>query len=312
MSLTPNALREIGELLEFGLRPKMRAGASGEYATLLNRYRDDADFRHGFDALADGLGLRVLHAGDLGLVLNTRRESVFAYRLSDESATWTKEDSRLLRGLAHVGIAAYAYPHPEDLHDPSVRYVDAVSVEAFIRRSCADLQARADQVALGQVDQVVDLALEAGLDATWSLWTTREAAEVGARGRGSGRILAKTTTYWVLRALKELTDNGMARPVGKDIEARFQLLERFRHQVGSAAAQEAYRAMCALRQAEHDGVDPRDPGPPVPLPGRPPSWGAANVDDPASAESGAPDPVDLNDFDVNETARADDNQEGTL
>lgn len=312
MTLNSNNLREMGELLEFGLRPKMRAGASGEYATLLNRYRDDVEFRHGFDALADGLGLRVLHAGDLGLVLNTRRESVFAYRLSDEGATWTKEDARLLRGLAHVGIAAYVYPHPDDLHDPSVRYVDAMSVEAFIRRSCADLQARADEVALGQADQVVNLALEAGLDATWSLWTTREAAEVGATGRGSGRILAKTTTYWVLRALKELTGNGMARPIGKDIEGRFQLLERFRHQVGSAAAQEAYRALCVLRQAERDGVDPRDPGPPTPLPGRPPLWGAASAADADLSGATEPVPVGLSDLEMTPAMLGDDHEAGAL
>jgi hypothetical protein len=300
MSLAGDA-RDLGRLQSYALRPKTRPGADGDYARLISRYLDDATFRTAFDALLDGLDSRVLHAGDLGLVLTTRRESVFAYRISGEAATWTKDKAKVLRGVAHLGIAAYAYPHPDDLHDPVVRYVDVVPLEAFIRRSLAQLRARADAVAEGAPDAhdaIVDLALAAGVNAAWSEWDRMHPAEVTQKGRGTGRISSRSATYWCLRALRDLVEHGLARQVGKDTDGRFQLLERFRHQVGAAAADAGYQALSTLRQTDDAAPDPRDPHGVVPLPGRPPEWGA----DPDSAEPANDDatpgaPVDLGPFD---------------
>jgi hypothetical protein len=219
---------------------------------------------------------------------------VFAYRISDEPATWTKDKAKVLRGIAHLGIAAYAYPHPDDLHDPAVRYVDVLPVEAFIRRSCAELRARADAVANGgdaASDKVVDLALAAGVDAAWSEWDRMPPAEVAKSGRGSGRISSRSAAYWVMRALRDLVDHGLARPVGKDTDGRFQLLERYRHQVGAVGAEAGYRALATLRQADPDPVDPRDPQARFPLPGRPPEW-ASDAAPPAA------DAADLSAYDA--------------
>ena len=288
MSLTADA-RDLGRLLTWALRPKTRPGTSPEYATLVGRYRDDAGFRTAFDALLDGLGMGVLQAGDLGVFVSVRRESVFAARISDDGGTWTKDNAKVLRGVAHLAIAAYAYPHPDDLRDPSVRYVDVMPLEAFIRRSCAELKARAERLAdgAGQADDLADLALAGGLDAAWALWDQMPAAEVTRRGRGAGRLSTVSTTYWVLRALKELTDHGLARQAGRDGD-RYQLLDRFRHQVGKYAAEEGYRALAGLRRTDPDLPDPRDPGERFPLPGLAPAWaeeqaGTDPVDEPGAA-----------------------------
>lgn len=280
MSLTADA-RDLGILVHYALRPKNRPGADGDYARLVGRYLDETAFRTTLDALLDGMHLRVLHAGDLGLVLTARRESAFAYRLSTESASWTKDRARVLRGLAHLGIAAYAYPHPDDLHDPSVRYVDILPCEDFIRRSCGQLRERAEAIAngAGEVsDGIVDLALAAGVDAAWAEWDAMPAADVALSGRGSGRISSKSAAYWVLRAMRDLVDHGLARQVGKDTDGRFQLLERYRHQVGSAAASEGYQALAALNRADTTAPDPRDPTGAHPLPGLPPKWAADTHD----------------------------------
>jgi hypothetical protein len=282
--------RDIGQLLSYALRPKVRPGIEGEYGRLLRRYQDEMSFRDAFDDVLDGLQLRVLHAGDLGIVLTAQRESVFAYRLAGEPGTGDKRQNAL-RGLAHVGIAAYAYPHPDDLSDTTVRYVDVVTVEEFIRRACIQLRARADEVAQGgeMADRVVDLALAAGLDTVWSEWDQMSAVDIGTRGRGSGRISSKSTTYWVLRACKDLVDHGLARGVGKDVDGRYQLLERFRHHVAADAGLEAYQVLTTLARADSALPDARDTGTVMPLPGRPPSWvesTAATTDEGSASEAG--------------------------
>jgi hypothetical protein len=268
-----NDARDMGQLLSYSLRPKMRPGVEGEYGRLLRRYQDEMSFRDAFNDLLEGMQLRVLHAGELGVVLAARRESVFAYRLASDQGS-SNRTHNALRGLAHIGIAAYAYPHPDDLTDTTVRYVDVMAVEEFIRRACTRLKARADEIAQGREtsDRVVDLALAAGLGTVWSEWDQMQAIDIGARGRGAGRISTKCTTYWVLRACKDLVDHGLARAVGKDTDGRFQLLERFRHHVATDAGLEGYQALTTLARTDSELPDPHDTATARSLPGRPPAW----------------------------------------
>lgn len=301
MTLTANGLREVGRLVQYALRPRTRVGTDSEYGELVKRYTDDAEFRAAVDCVADGLDLTVLHAGALGLVLNCRRESVFAYRSSDETGTWTKDHAKLLRGLAHLGIAAYAFPHPDDLRDASVRYIDAVAVDEFIHRCATELADRAARAEreqtdsmMGQADGIVELARSVGLETAWTQWSRMHPGQVGRTGRGTGRIASASSTYWVLRALRELSDQGMARQFGKNGDGRYQILDRFRHHVGASAGQEGYRALAALRQGDQAAADPRNPGALRPLPGRLPAWaetGGGVEDHPAARVSGLPQGV---------------------
>jgi hypothetical protein len=320
MTLTANGLRDVGRLVQYALRPRTRVGTDSEYGELVKRYTDDAEFRTAVDCVTDGLDLIILHAGALGLVLNSRRESVFAYRISDETGTWTKDQAKLLRGLAHLGIAAYAFPHPDDLRDPTVRYIDVLAVDEFIHRCCTELSERAARaerdgeydaadgadrhVAVPRGDAVVELARSVGLESAWTQWSRMHSAQVARTGRGAGRIASASSTYWVLRALKELSEQGMARQAGGDSDGRYQILDRFRHHVGAAAGQEGYRALAALRQGDGAGQDPRVPGALRPLPGRLPAWAetpdgardrpAANV---TSLRSSEHEPRVITDFD---------------
>lgn len=271
--------RDVGELLSYALRPRMRPGGEGDYGRLLRRYQDEMSFRSAFDDVADGLGLQVLHAGDLGVVLTARRESVFAYRLTNDPGTGSSTENAL-RGLAHIGIAAYVYPHPDDLLDPTIRYVNAVEVEAFIRRSCAELKARAERVAQGgeAADRAADLALAAGLDTVWSEWDQMSPGDLSSRGRGAGRPSKKSAIHWVLRACKDLVEHGLARPVGKELDAQFQLLERFRHHVARDASLEGYQALAVLARVDDLRTDPHDDSVQATLLGRPPRWLEAEFD----------------------------------
>lgn len=286
MGLTSDA-RDIGRLLSYALRPRVRPGAGGDYGALVARYRDEVEFRDAVDALLDGMDVTVSHAGDLGLYLTPRRESIFAYRISSESTTWTNDRARALRGIAHLGIAAWVYPRPEDLEDPAIRYIDVMRVVPFLRHAVAGLRERAETIGTpgSTIATVAELEEAAGLHTAWSHWEPLPDKEVSTTGRGSGRVSSNSTTYWVLRAARELVDFGLAKPIGKDGEGRFQVLERFRIQVGRHAMDEGYRALAALRRSASTTPDPRDPGPPITLPGGVPAWAENAAEDafPAAA-----------------------------
>ena len=149
-----------------------------------------------------------------------------------------------------------------------------MAVEEFIRRACTQLKARADEIAQGgeTSDRVVDLALAAGLGTVWSEWDQMQPVDIGARGRGTGRISTKCTTYWVLRACRDLVDHGLARAAGKDTDGRFQLLERFRHHVATDAGLEGYQALATLARTDSELPDPHDTATTRSPPGRPPGW----------------------------------------
>jgi hypothetical protein len=96
-----NDARDMGQLLSYSLRPKMRPGVEGEYGRLLRRYQDEMSFRDAFNDLLEGMQLRVLHAGDLGVVLTARRESVFAYRLAADQGSSNRAHNALRGPCSH-------------------------------------------------------------------------------------------------------------------------------------------------------------------------------------------------------------------
>src|SRR4051794_34094850 len=135
MTLSQRDLADAGVLIGCALRPKMRPGADSDYRTLLGRYRADVEFRNAVDSILDGLDAQVLSDSDLGLVLGVRRESVFAYHVSDLPNVGGVRE-RLLVGLVSVAIAAYAFPTPADFDDDRVRWVSVDEIERFARDMC--------------------------------------------------------------------------------------------------------------------------------------------------------------------------------
>src|SRR2546421_3455818 len=106
--LTPvpdDRLRAAGQLIQFGLRPRLFPGHDREYRDLLARYRMELEFQEVVDAVAEGLGLTVASATQLGFFLAAQPGSVFAYSLStfrrDRGGAGGVED-RLLHGLGMV------------------------------------------------------------------------------------------------------------------------------------------------------------------------------------------------------------------
>lgn len=217
------------QLLAFGLTPRARPAGAAEYRELIARHEADVAFRDVVDAIADGLGLVVLDVGVIaGIVLAAVEGSPFELRLTDYRANLSGDD-RLLHGLVHVGIAAYAFPTAVSLTDDEVRHVAVGDVEAFLRAACERRRDRS-----GPVDPSPD---EPSSELAWRLYLRRQPA----RDTGDGRVGASTTTGIVKYALERLVTAGMANRVSDERGGTYRLLGRYRTGVRELAATATYR-----------------------------------------------------------------------
>jgi len=239
MTLTSNDLADAGALIACALRPKTRPAADSAYRTLLGRYRVDVEFRTAVDSILDGLDVRVLSDSDLGLVLGVRRESVFAYRISDLPNVSGVTD-RLLVGLVSVAITAYAFPSPADFDDDRIRWVSVDEVERFVREVCERFKRAPGNE--GEGDETFDEA--------WRAYDRLSPAYKADKGRGKARRSPASSTYWVASVLNWMVDQGLARQVPARGPEVFQLLERFRVQAGELAGNATYDALAEIRR--HD------------------------------------------------------------
>ena len=158
--LTPTDHTDVGVLVGFGLQPRLRPGGNLEYRRVLARYRTEPDFKTATDAILVGLNASVLADGDFGLVLGIEPESPFVFRYSDVPYMSSRE-RRLIAGLIIVGVAAYAYPAPEELEAERIRHVVDVEFEGWLRGMCERLRVQ---------DAAGEIIPEEGLDQAWRVY----------------------------------------------------------------------------------------------------------------------------------------------
>lgn len=235
--VTPADAADAARLVSFGLQPKLLPARDAEYAELLRRYREDTPFARLADAVATGLGLIVLEVSPrAGMAVAAGEDSVFAVRMGDYARRASPESAdRFLHGLAHLAVAALAFPRPEDLADDGyIGRITVNGVDAFVRQACRRLEERADAEG-----ENTDPATEApGLEAGWRIWTRRSAT--GATK--DARRLAGSTTGIVGKAVAFLTDSGFLQRTGDDAGGAYRTTARYQLQVrdmaGSAAMAE--------------------------------------------------------------------------
>jgi hypothetical protein len=235
--ITSGDVSDAARLVAFGLQPRLLPARDADYADLVRRHREDPRFASLADAVAAGLGLVVLEVSPrAGMAVTAAEDSVFAVRMGDY-ARRTAADSgdRFLHGLAHLAVAALAFPRPEDLADDSyIGRVTVNGVDAFVRQACRRLEERAEE--LGEnTDPATD---SPGLEAAWRIWARRSAT--GATK--DARRPAASTTGIVAKALAFLTDSGFLQRTGDDGGGTYRTTARYQLQVrdmaGSAAMAE--------------------------------------------------------------------------
>ncbi|GHG21343.1 hypothetical protein ACFFSH_12305 [Streptomyces filamentosus] len=236
-AVTPADAADAARLVSFGLQPKLLPARDAEYAELLRRYQEDPGFARLADAVATGLGLIVLEVSPrAGMAVTAGEDSVFAVRMGDYARrAHTDSADRFLHGLAHLAVAAMAFPRPEDLADDAyIGRLTVNGVDSFVRQACLRLEQRAEEDG-----ENTDPASDApGLEAAWRVYSRR--STTGATK--DARRLAGSTTGIVAKAVAFLTDSGFLQRTGDEGGGSYRTTARYQLQVrdmaGSAALTE--------------------------------------------------------------------------
>jgi hypothetical protein len=236
-SMTPADVADASRLVAYGLQPKLLPARDAEYAELIRRHRDDPAFARLTDAVAAGLGLVILEvSARAGMALAAAEDSVFAVRMGEYSRRSASDSTdRFLHGLAHLAIAAMAFPRPADLADDGyIGRVTVNGVDAFVRQVCRRLEEKAE----AQGENTDPASDAPGLEAGWRVYARR--STTGATK--DARRLAGSTTGIVGKAVAFLVDSGFLQRTGDESGGTYRTTARYQLQVrevaGSAAMAE--------------------------------------------------------------------------
>ncbi|MFH9353687.1 hypothetical protein [Kitasatospora sp. NPDC017646] len=235
--ITPADVADAARLVSFGLQAKLLPARDAEYAELVRRHREDPPFARLADAIATGMGLVVLEVSPrAGMAVAAAEDSLFAVRMGDYSRRAASESTdRFLHGLAHLAVAAMAFPRPEDLADDGyLGRITVNGVDSFVRQACRRLEEQADADG-ANTDPASDAP---GLEAAWRVWARRTAT--GATK--DARRLSGSTIGIVAKAVAFLVDSGFLQKVSDDSGGTYRTTARYQLQVrdlaGSAAMAE--------------------------------------------------------------------------
>ncbi|MEU9046239.1 MULTISPECIES: hypothetical protein [unclassified Kitasatospora] len=235
--ITPADVADAARLVSFGLQAKLLPARDVEYAELVRRHREDPPFARLADAIATGMGLVVLEVSPrAGMAVAAAEDSLFAVRMGDYSRRAASESTdRFLHGLAHLAVAAMAFPRPEDLADDTyLGRITVNGVDSFVRQACRRLEEQADAEG-ANTDPQSDAP---GLEAAWRVWARRTAT--GATK--DARRLSGSTIGIVAKAVLFLVDSGFLQKVSDDSGGTYRTTARYQLQVrdlaGSAAMAE--------------------------------------------------------------------------
>ncbi|MFF2554384.1 hypothetical protein ACFVUS_25515 [Nocardia sp. NPDC058058] len=234
---------QAAQLVAWGLRGKQVPDRDIAYRDLVHRYRHDEDFAAMVIAVAAGLRLLVLEVDQRsGIVLAAEPGSVFELKLEDYASTRLpkrRDTERVLHGLAHLAIAALAFPRADDLaHDFYPGRVSVELVDTVVRETCRVLEQRTER----EGERHDPSAEELELERLWRVYVRRpEVAETK-----DGRHNPETTRGVVRRALGWLADRGLLQPVGEQSDEVFRTTGRYQILVRQLASQSALRELLAL------------------------------------------------------------------
>ncbi|MEU3401675.1 hypothetical protein [Streptomyces filamentosus] len=240
-AVTPADAADAARLVSFGLQPKLLPARDAEYAELLRRYQEDPGFARLADAVATGLGLIVLEVSPrAGMAVTAGEDSVFAVRMGDYARRANTDSAdRFLHGLAHLAVAAMAFPRPEDLADDAyIGRLTVNGVDSFVRQACLRLEQRAEEDG-----ENTDPASDApGLEAAWRVYSRR--STTGATK--DARRLAGSTTGIVAKAVAFLTDSGFLQRTGDEGGGSYRTTARYQLQVRDMAGSAALTELLGL------------------------------------------------------------------
>lgn len=235
-------VESAARLVAFGMRPKLLPARDAAYAELVRRFGEDDAFKDVVHRVASGLGLVVLAVAPLsGAVIAATDDSAFAIKMDEyarRTALANRQADKVLHGLAHLAVAALAFPRPDDLgNDSYVGRVSVDQVDSAVREACRVLQERVEGAG-GNADPLSDAP---ELEAVWRAYARRPPASATKDGRAGDA----TTRGIVGKALRFLADQGFLIAVGTD-PGTFRTTPRYQVQVRELAAQRAFDELLEL------------------------------------------------------------------
>jgi hypothetical protein len=237
--IRPRDAESAAALVALGMRPKLLPSRDTGYAELVSRYGEDDVFKDLVHRVAAGLGLIVLAVTQQsGAVLAATEDSAFEIKM-DEYARRTALQNRgvdkVLHGLAHLAVAALAFPRPDDLgNDAYVGRVSVDQVDAAVREACRVLQERTEGGALDPLSEALEL------ERVWRVYLRRPATTTTKDGRAA----ADSTRGIVARALRFLAEQGFLVAVGDS--GTYRTTPRYQVQVRELAAQRTFDELLEL------------------------------------------------------------------
>ncbi|MFD4666916.1 hypothetical protein [Streptomyces halstedii] len=240
-AVTPADAADAARLVSYGLQPKLMPARDAEYAGLLRRYREEPPFARLADAVATGLGLVVLEVSTrAGMAVTAAEDSVFAVRMGDYARRASSDTAdRFLHGLAHLAVAAMAFPRPEDLADDAyIGRITVNGVDAFVRQACHRLEERAEREG-DNTDPATD---SPGLESGWRVYARR--SSTGATK--DARRLAGSTTGIIGKAAAFLADSGFLQRTGDEAGGTYRTTARYQLQVRDMAGGAAMAELLEL------------------------------------------------------------------
>lgn len=235
--MTLEDVNAASRLVAFGMGRRHRPTGTNEYTRLLERFRLEPDFADHVRAIARGFDLDVIAAEiPAGLVLGTTEETEFKVAVSKLAA---QRDDRPVYLLAHLLIAAEAFPRPHDLDDDSfIGRVSVNSLDTRVREAITIL----DRKATEQGASVEPPADQPGLEAMWRHYHRRPNKGTTAKNNDT----RTNTRSLISRALKHLKDHGMVTFSSDEAGGTYTTTARYRLQVRELAGYELLEDLAAL------------------------------------------------------------------
>lgn len=242
--ITFEDITDGARLLAFGMRPKLIPSRDHVYADLVKRFAEDGTFRELTEAIADGLGLSVLAVpARTGAVLGPSEDSVFGQRFEDYARrailSERRDQERVLHGIAHMAIAALAFPRPDDLAtDTYVGRVSVEQVDSVVREACTMLATKA--TAAEEAGDPLEDAPE--LERVWRIYQRRPETFPTK----DGRLAPSTTRGMITKALRFLADQGFLLKASEEDGGTYRTTPRYQVQVRELAAEQAFTELLEL------------------------------------------------------------------
>ncbi|WP_335990029.1 hypothetical protein [Glycomyces sp. MUSA5-2] len=231
--MNPDDVKAAARLVALALAPGRRPTASNEYGQLMHRCLADEGFIDLVRAIARGFDLEILHFDSkAGLVLGTTDETPFKTSLVDLA----RAPDRPIYLLAHLLIAAEAYPGPRDLDDAS--FIGRVSVDTIDRRA-RDAISLLERKAVEAGEALNPPVDQPGLEMLWRHYSRRPSSTAEGGGRSTTRVLVK-------RALGHLKDQGMMTQSSNELGGTFTTTDRYRIHVRELAGYALLEELASL------------------------------------------------------------------